>query len=98
MNTQMAALIEVLLDTSAREDERDDAAMDLADFDDSKALEALCFIGSNPQENQTVLDSCGTSIGEILMRQTKHDLEILKKLAPIAKSSALAYINAQMNE
>lgn len=34
----MKALIDILLDRNAREDERDDAAMDLGEFDDQECF------------------------------------------------------------
>jgi hypothetical protein len=54
-------LVGVLLDRSAREDERDDAAMDLAAFDVPRALEALMIVESNRREDLNLLDSCGAA-------------------------------------
>jgi HEAT repeat protein len=85
-------LINVLFDNTAREDQRDDAAMDLGKFDDERALVALLRIASNPNEDETILDSCGTSIGEILTKKEKHNLSLLNNLAPCAKNSAYSFI------
>lgn len=57
-------LIEILLDSTARIDERDDAAMNLAKYNDDRALEAL-IKAANLEEDNTVLNSVGESIGEI---------------------------------
>lgn len=85
-------LIGVLLDSSAREDERDDAAMDLGRYDDDKALAALAGVASNFAENETVLDSCGESTGKILVKKQKYDKNLLDSLAPIAKNAAQSFI------
>ncbi len=49
------ALIEILFDPTAREDERDDAASYLGDYDDDRALNALVSVASLPDENQLLL-------------------------------------------
>ena len=43
--------VNILLDVRAREDERDDAAMDLGQFNDDRVLTALLQIASNPNEH-----------------------------------------------
>jgi hypothetical protein len=92
MLNQVDQLINVLLDYTAREDERDDAAMDLGLYNDSRALSALAKVGINPNENSTVLDSCGESIAKIMLKQEKYDKELLDRLAAPAKYSAYAFI------
>ena len=44
---QPQGLIEVLLDTTASEADRDDAAMDLAAYDEPEAEEALIRVGAD---------------------------------------------------
>lgn len=61
-------LIDVLLDRDARWDERDDAAMDLGDREESEALDALVRVGSDASENETLLEAVGEAIADILSR------------------------------
>ena len=68
MPDRIDLLIETLFDKSAREDERDDAAMDLGSYNDDRALNALTQIGSNPKDDYMILDSCGESIAEIMLQ------------------------------
>jgi hypothetical protein len=80
----MDELIEILFDKSASISERDDAAMDLSDYD--SAIDALIEIASDVTDNPTVLGSCGTSISEIWMRLGIFDESILALLAPQARA------------
>lgn len=85
-------LIEILLDKNLREDERDDAAMDLGEYNDLRALRALIKVASDPDENMTVMDSCAESIGSILIARNEFDNSILDGLAPIAKKIVIKFI------
>lgn len=85
-------LINTLLDKTARDDERDDAAMDLGRVNHDRSLSALLQIASDPNEDEMVLDSCGESIAQILVMRGRYDQKIIEKLAPIAKNAAYAFI------
>jgi len=98
LKTRTERLIKVLFDFTAREDERDDAAMDLGSSEDEKALDALIDIGSNFDENETILDSCGESIAKILVKKNFFNKEILNKLAPAAKAAAFAFLKEERPE
>lgn len=86
---QPAGLIGVLLDPTARLDERDDAAIDLARFDAAEALAALISVARNPNEASLLLDSCCESIAEIWIRAGTLDEAVLDNLADSALSSAV---------
>jgi hypothetical protein len=90
--SQPAGLISVLLDPSARIDERDDAAMDLSAFDSPEALDALVRVATDAAEDAIILDSCGESIAEIWVRKGQIDVEALDRMARPAQHSALAIL------
>ena len=92
MTENITLLLKILLNKQGREDERDEAAAYLGKYDDEEVLQALVSIGKDPSENDIVLDSCGVSIAEILIRRNKFDSNILKFLADTAKDSAIQYI------
>ena len=92
MSDKVAFLINVLLDDTAREDEKDDAAMDLGKYDDDRALTVLSQVASNPNENAMVQDSCGESIAKILLRRGLYNRDIIDTLTPIAKDAVYSYI------
>ncbi len=92
MTENMILLLQILLDKQGREDERDEAAAYLGKYNNEEVLQALLSIGSDPFENDIVLDSCGTSIAEILIRRNQFDSNILTPLAETAKDSAIQYI------
>ena len=92
MIDKIELLISILLDNAAREDERDDAAMDLGKFDDSRALDALSQIASNPDECETILDSCGESVAKILVRRGDYRKIIFDQLTSTAKRAAYSFI------
>jgi hypothetical protein len=77
-------LVEVLLDKHARWDERDDAAMDLADSDDREALVALLQVGCDVTEADILLESVGESVAEILARHPDWRTAEVERLAPTA--------------
>lgn len=77
-------LIDVLLDHGARSDERDDAATDLGDVDEPEALDALVRVGSNADENETLLETVGEAIAEILSRHPDRAGDDVSRLAPPA--------------
>ena len=92
MSDKVQGLIEILFDKTAREDERDDAAMYLGKYDDDRALNALALMASHSNNDFTVLDSCGESIAEILVKRNEYRRDIMTNLVPIARRSAEGFI------
>jgi hypothetical protein len=92
---QPQGLIEVLLDATAAEADRDDAAMDLAAYDDSEAEDALIRAGVEPSTPSVVAASCGESLAEIWLRKGEMNLTALKRLRREARNEALALIRAR---
>lgn len=84
MIDQPAALIAILLDQTARIDERDDAAMNLGDYD--AALPTLFEAARNRDEHEAVAASLGTAIGEIWTRTSGFDIAVVENLHPQARS------------
>ncbi len=82
---KVQGLIQVLMDLTAREDEREDAAMDLGQCNDDRALDALIHVGSNPLENYFILDACGESIAEILIDRNEFKKGVEKILVSRAQ-------------
>lgn len=78
-------LIRVLQDKSIDLGVRDDAAMDLGEYDEMRVLEALLQVAVDLEENEMILDSCGESIKAIWLRKGCHDPIVFAKFAPAAK-------------
>jgi hypothetical protein len=95
---QLDALIALLQDRSARVDERDDAAIDLGSTDDPRAASALFQVGSRPDENETVLASCGESLAQIAIRTGHFDPAWPDQLAPSAARELLGTVRAERLE
>ncbi|MEY3201013.1 MAG: hypothetical protein RIR70_563 [Pseudomonadota bacterium] len=98
---RVALLIDVLLDQNAREDERDDAAMDLAEFDDDRALNALVEVASSLSESSLIVASCGESIGQIVSRGKIGGQVNLNGLRPEALSeirAAPVYLSGELRK
>ena len=70
---QPQGLIEVLLDVTAAEADRDDAAMDLAAYDEPEVEDALIHVGADASTPNLVAASCGESLAENLA--AKKDIE-----------------------
>lgn len=92
MASQPEGLISVLLDSSATEAERDDAAMDLAIYDDSEALQALLKVATTEDEEEIFMDVCGESIAEIWIRNESFDPTACDKLKNPARKAVLDMI------
>ena len=95
---QPNGLISVLLDKTASEAERDDAAMDLGLFPEHQALEALIQIALDPSQDEDLGDVCGESIARIWVSLDQMDLEVFNNLAKASKREAFDFIESQKNE
>lgn len=98
MPDQVDLLIEILFDITAREDERHDAVMDIGNFDDNRALNALLQIAQNPKENNTILDACGESIAQIWATRDRFDIQFYKKFQPSVQDAIKSYIKKKKPE
>ncbi|HAB99541.1 MAG TPA: hypothetical protein DCE71_06955 [Parachlamydiales bacterium] len=81
----MRLLIDILLDKTAREDERSDAAIDLRMYYDLEALNALAKIASDPSEDDLILDNCAESIGEICIGMNYFSEDLFRKMTTFAQ-------------
>jgi hypothetical protein len=89
--SQPAGLLSVLLNSSASLSERDDAAGDLADYED--ALPTLISVAMTANEDNMIVNSCGISIGEIWKRLGCFDQAIFDKLPRGAQSEISSLLN-----
>jgi HEAT repeat protein len=80
-------LIRILRDRSIDLGVRDDDAMDLGAYDESRVLEALIQTAADLDEHEMVLDSCGTSIMEIWGRKGSYSRAAFDRFAPAATSA-----------
>lgn len=101
MNDRINLLANILLDDTARDDERDDAALILGQFDDDTALNALMKIATNSLlQDAYFQDVCGESIANILITRNNISLfkECVAQLTPIAKHAANAFMHVEKPE
>jgi hypothetical protein len=96
--TNVTTTAALLLDRSARIDERDDAAMNLGLSDDVRAVDALLEVGSDPAEAFAILSSCGESLAEIAVRNSRRVRGWLSLLAPPAAHELRASVLAARPE
>lgn len=86
MNKVISGLVNVLLDQEATLSERDDAAMDLSDYDNDESLAALVKVGSSIDESPTLQSSCGESIASIWKRRKAFDPDVYARLTASARA------------
>jgi len=91
---QPAGLISVLLDRSARIDERGDAAMALSDYSDPEVEVALLRAACDPTTPDLVVTSCAESLAESWVRRGAIDSDALASLPPAARAEAVAVLRA----
>jgi tetratricopeptide (TPR) repeat protein len=92
---QPQGLVGVLLDRSARYDERHAAAKDLAAFDQPEALAALVEVATDPESDPGLLAGCGESIGAIWARNGSVDPVGLERLRGEARTAAQGLLDAR---
>jgi hypothetical protein len=78
---QPQGLVELLLDVTASETDRDDAAMDLAAYDEPEVEDGLIYVGPDSSTPNSVAASYGESLAEIWMRKKTFNLDALKLIA-----------------
>ncbi|WP_225802732.1 hypothetical protein [Streptomyces sp. NK15101] len=89
-----AGLISILLDGTARIDERDDAAMDLEAYSGEHVVQALVDVAGSPVEDELVLASAAESLGRIPARDGGCPEDLLLSLRPDAKRIAEEVLRA----
>jgi hypothetical protein len=77
--------LEILLNRSATEDERGDAAFDLHRFEDKESIQALMEVASDPSENRLVLKYSAESLGKIFSKGNFYDQKLIDQLTPRAR-------------
>jgi hypothetical protein len=92
MKDKVQLLIDILLDKTAREDERGDAAIDLRMYKDVRALEALAQVTSDPNEDIVIVDNCAESIGEICVGMDLFNENSFRKMIPFAQKIVFGFI------
>ncbi|WP_059053622.1 hypothetical protein [Paenibacillus senegalimassiliensis] len=71
-------LIEILLDESASDSERDDVAMDLSEYHHETVIEALMVTANQDLTDDMIQASCGESLAMILIKNERFENEIYK--------------------
>ena len=87
---QPQGLISVLLDPNAEYGDRDDAAMDLANFDGDEVELALAQVASDIASDPDLAETCGESLAELWARRGRVNAEILRALSPPSRDIAIA--------
>ena len=82
---QPAGLISVLLDPAAEFGDRHDAAMDLAEYDDQAAEQALLRVALDVSADNELADEAGHSLWQIWQRVGKHDAGVVARMHPEAR-------------
>jgi hypothetical protein len=81
---QPQGLIDLLLDKNAEYGDRDDAAMDLCQYDQPEAEQALIRVVQDMNEDDDILDSAGESLAGIWKRKAKWDASVVARMHPTA--------------
>lgn len=92
---QPKGLISVLISESATIAERDDAAMDLADYDAREAEQALLDVANDPRSPEILLATCGESLAEIWCRRESALPALFTELPALVRLEATAVIEKE---
>ncbi|MDP1608650.1 MAG: hypothetical protein Q8L98_04995 [Chlamydiales bacterium] len=92
MTNQTQLLIEILLDRSARYDERSDAAIDLGSYKDIRVLKALTSIVSDPNEDDMIVDQSAESLAEICVALNIFNESEFRKMVAFAPRIVFGFV------
>ncbi len=92
------ALIEILLDPSASIAEKDDAAIELGNFDEQDVIDVLINVSNKLEYDEMVKASCGESLAFIWLKHQNLKYNDLKKLNGIAFREAIGLIKRNRKE
>jgi hypothetical protein len=85
--------IDILLDPDSRDDEKDDAAMELGQFTHDEEVESILLRAADDSNlDEMIRATCGESLAEIWLEREKIDFEKLKLLNGIALNEALGLL------
>ncbi len=98
MKDRVEMLMNLLFDKTASITERDEAATDLSEFSDTRAVIALLKKGKDLSENALVLNSCGESLGTIWSNNGIFDDKSYHALSGTARYGAFAVIKYKKPE
>ena len=85
--------IDILLDPDTRDDEKDDAAMELGQFTHDEEVESVLLNAANNSNlDEMIRATCGESLAEIWLERAKIDFIKLKTLNGIALNAALGLV------
>ncbi|XVU29473.1 hypothetical protein ACQPZJ_21085 [Actinoplanes sp. CA-054009] len=87
-----SALVSILLDGSAREDERDDAAQGLSAFDEGEVHAALARVAADALESELVAASAGESLAELWIVRGGIDRAVFERLVPVARAEVVGLV------
>jgi hypothetical protein len=95
---QVRKLATILMDPTATITEKDDAAIDLGEFDEPEALTALITATQSEEIAEIVLASIGESIAQIWIRLDNFDSTLFNQLPREAQREAQSLIQANRPE
>jgi hypothetical protein len=90
-----ALLISILTDPRAREDERDDAAMDLEFFSGTLVESALAETIRKEEFSSVLAQTCAESLAGIWAREGRIDQDFFDELKGQAKNEVIGILSAR---
>lgn len=97
-DARIRQLLEILCDKNAPVADRDDAAIDLSEYDSDEAIAGIYNCAVDKSENETVLSSCGESLAIIWLRLGRFDIEKISRLTPAATKEVSALFRKERPE
>jgi hypothetical protein len=85
-------LIQCLLDRNESLAARDDAALDLADYEGREVETALVQVACDVTENEMLQDSAAEALKEIWSRKDVFHMDIFNRFTPMAKHIMKSYL------
>jgi hypothetical protein len=84
-------LIEILLDPTSSDSEKDDAVINLGNnFEDEETIDFLIKVSNSMEFDGMIAASCGESLGEIWLRKGRINFEKLSRLKGNVLNEALS--------
>lgn len=98
VKTDKEMLISVIYNDTSRDDEIDDAVMDLSKFDDDEVIQILMKVANDASFDHMIRASAGESLADIWLRRSIINYTQLGTLTKIALKEALAMIKSNRTD
>jgi hypothetical protein len=88
-------LIQILLDSTATDSDKDDAAIQLGEYNDDDVIDILIKVANDPLFDENIRSSCGESLALIWLNKREINIEKFLELKGMPLREAISIIKSK---